>query len=416
MFGLCDCNNFYASCEKLFKPALANRPVIVLSNNDGCVVARSREAKQLGIKMGVPAFQIQNEIRKHRIEVFSSNYALYGDMSARVMSTIRDMVPALEVYSIDECFVDLSGCGRFDLTEFGKDIKSRVAQYTGIAICVGIAPTKTLAKLANFAAKKWSATGGVVDLSDSVRQRKLLSLIPVDEIWGIGRQLTKRLNDIGIKSGLDFADTPAKLLRQQFSVVLERTHREINGESCIELEDAPPTKKQIVCSRAFGERVTIKRDMNLALAEHVSRACKKLRQEKQKARVISIFITTGHFSNDPVKYSQNRSAELTYPSDDTRDFLHLASLLLDAIWLDGPRYAKCGVMLMDFYDQSVVQGDLFAAAPVSNQLMSLVDRINSTGSGQISFASAIGSSSHAMRRERLSPAYTTKLSELPIAK
>lgn len=416
MFGLCDCNNFYASCEKLFKPALANRPVIVLSNNDGCVVARSREAKQLGIKMGVPVFQIQNEIRKHRIEVFSSNYALYGDMSARVMSTIRDMVPALEVYSIDECFIDLSGCERFDLTEFGREIKSRVAQYTGIAICVGIAPTKTLAKLANFAAKKWVATGGVVDLSDPVRQRKLLSLIPVDEIWGIGRQLTKRLNDMGIKSGLDFADAPSKLIRQQFSVVLERTHREINGESCIELEDAPPTKKQIVCSRAFGQRVTKKDDMRQALAEHVSRACKKLRQEKQKARIVSIFLTTGHFSNDPVKYSQSRSAELTYASDDTRDFLHLASLLLDAIWLDGPRYAKCGVMLMDFYDQSVAQGDLFTPAPVSNELMSLVDRINTSGNGQINFASAIGSSPHAMRRDRLSPAYTTKLSDLPIAK
>lgn len=240
-FALVDCNNFYASCEKLFRPDLADRAVVVLSNNDGCVVARSKEAKALGIKMGVPVFQIRELINKHKVVAFSSNYALYADMSARVMRTLEDMVPAVEVYSIDEAFVDLSGMANsINLTDFGQLIRQRIQQWIGITVCVGIAPTKTLAKLANHGAKSWPKTGGVVDLTSKERQRKLMALLPVNEVWGIGGRLTKRLDDIGIHTVLQLADAPTKLIRQQFSVVVERTVMELNGESCIELEDIPP--------------------------------------------------------------------------------------------------------------------------------------------------------------------------------
>ncbi|MBT4928355.1 MAG: Y-family DNA polymerase, partial [Cellvibrionales bacterium] len=240
IFALVDCNNFYASCEKLFRPDLANTPVVVLSNNDGCVVARSKEAKALGIKMGIPIFKIQPQIRQHGIKVFSSNYSLYADMSDRVMRTLEDMAPRVEIYSIDEAFLDLTGIqSAISLIDFGQQVKHTIDRWIGITVCVGIAPTKTLSKLANHAAKKYSATRGVVDLTDRNRQRKLLALTPVEDIWGVGRRLSARLQAMDIHTALDLADTSAKSIRQHFSVVLERTVRELNGESCMDLEQVP---------------------------------------------------------------------------------------------------------------------------------------------------------------------------------
>ena len=256
IFALVDCNNFYASCESLFQPKLRNRPIVVLSNNDGCVVARSKEAKQLGIKMGVPVHQIKDMIRQHRIAVFSSNYALYGDMSQRVMSILEQMAPQVEVYSIDEAFLSLTGIESYQsLNDFGVAVRERVQQWTGITVCVGIAPTKTLAKLANHAAKAYPATGGVVDLSQRERQERLLSITPIDEVWGVGRRLSVRLRELGIESALGLAEYDLKSLRQRFSVVLERTARELRGESCLALEDVTEPKQQIVCSRSFSKRV-----------------------------------------------------------------------------------------------------------------------------------------------------------------
>lgn len=430
VFALVDCNNFYASCEKLFRPDLASKPVVVLSNNDGCVIARSREAKALGIKMGVPYFQVRQLVEKHGIVVFSSNYALYADISSRVMSTLEQLAPAVEVYSIDEAFLDLSGVEQaIELTELGLNIRQTVQDWIGMTVCVGIAPSKTLAKLANHAAKKWHKTGGVVDLSSKVRQRKLMGILPVSEVWGIGAKLTKRLNELGIQTALQLADASPKMLRRQFSVVIERTVAELNGESCLALEDVVPNKKEIVSSRAFSERITELGSMQQAVSEYVHRAAEKLRSQKSKAKQLTVFIRTSPFSDhrqDPF-YSNSATGVLICPTDDTRDFLHLATELLNKIWKDGYRYAKAGIMLADFYDDGIEQLDLFtnSATGLVNEsetcyrqksaLMRVVDEINQNGKAKVFFAVKGMNQDWAMKRQLLSPAYTTKWCEIPKA-
>ena len=420
VFALVDCNNFYASCEKLFRPDLKDTPVVVLSNNDGCVVARSREAKLLGIKMGVPVFQIKAEMQRHGILAFSSNYALYADLSSRVMRTLEEMAPRVEVYSIDEAFLDLTGIeSAISLVEFGQQVRERIGHWIGITVCVGIAPTKTLAKLANHAAKKYPATQGVVDLTNPDRQRRLLALVPVDDVWGVGKRLSKRLNALGITTALDLANASPRAIRDQFSVVLERTVRELNGESCIELEEIPPIKKQIVCSRSFGEKVTHFELLREAICEYATRATEKLRKEQQQAKVLTVFIRTSPFKDNEPQYSNSASGELLIPSCDTRDFIELASHLLKRIWKDGFRYAKAGVMLSDFYDPGMFQPGLFddvSTRSNSQQLMSVLDTINQSGAGKVFFAGQGTKKDWSMKREHLSPAYTTRWDQLPRVK
>ncbi|MBI6487333.1 translesion error-prone DNA polymerase V subunit UmuC [Vibrio parahaemolyticus] len=420
VFALVDCNNFYASCEKLFRPDLKDTPVVVLSNNDGCVVARSREAKLLGIKMGVPVFQIKSEMQRHGILAFSSNYALYADLSSRVMRTLEEMAPRVEVYSIDEAFLDLTGIeSAISLVEFGQQVRERIGHWIGITVCVGIAPTKTLAKLANHAAKKYPATQGVVDLTNPDRQRRLLALVPVDDVWGVGRRLSKRLNALGITTALDLANASPRAIRDQFSVVLERTVRELNGESCIELEEIPPTKKQIVCSRSFGAKVTQFELLREAVCEYATRATEKLRKEQQQAKVLTVFIRTSPFKDNEPQYSNSASGELLIPSCDTRDFIELASHLIKRIWKDGFRYAKAGVMLSDFYDSGMFQPGLFddvSTRSNSQQLMSVLDTINQSGAGKVFFAGQGTKKDWSMKREHLSPAYTTRWDQLPRVK
>ncbi|WP_269666089.1 translesion error-prone DNA polymerase V subunit UmuC [Vibrio parahaemolyticus] len=420
VFALVDCNNFYASCEKLFRPDLKDTPVVVLSNNDGCVVARSREAKLLGIKMGVPVFQIKSEMQRHGILAFSSNYALYADLSSRVMRTLEEMAPRVEVYSIDEAFLDLTGTeSAISLVEFGQQVRERIGHWIGITVCVGIAPTKTLAKLANHAAKKYPATQGVVDLTNPDRQRRLLALVPVDDVWGVGRRLSKRLNALGITTALDLANASPRAIRDQFSVVLERTVRELNGESCIELEEIPPTKKQIVCSRSFGVKVTHFELLREAVCEYATRATEKLRKEQQQAKVLTVFIRTSPFKDNEPQYSNSASGELLIPSCDTRDFIELANHLLKRIWKDGFRYAKAGVMLSDFYDPGMFQPGLFddvSTRSNSQQLMSVLDTINQSGAGKVFFAGQGTKKDWSMKREHLSPAYTTRWDQLPRVK
>ncbi|EPG0798768.1 translesion error-prone DNA polymerase V subunit UmuC [Vibrio cholerae] len=420
VFALVDCNNFYASCEKLFRPDLKDTPVVVLSNNDGCVVARSREAKSLGIKMGVPAFQIKAEMQRHGILAFSSNYALYADLSSRVMRTLEEMAPRVEVYSIDEAFLDLTGIeSAISLVEFGQQVRERIGHWIGITVCVGIAPTKTLAKLANHAAKKYPATQGVVDLTNPDRQRRLLALVAVDDVWGVGRRLSKRLNALGITTALDLANASPRAIRDQFSVVLERTVRELNGESCIELEEIPPTKKQIVCSRSFGVKVTQFELLREAVCEYATRATEKLRKEQQQAKVLTVFIRTSPFKDNEPQYSNSASGELLIPSSDTRDFIELASHLLKRIWKDGFRYAKAGVMLSDFYEPGMFQPGLFddvSTRSNSQQLMSVLDTINQSGAGKVFFAGQGTKKDWSMKREHLSPAYTTRWDQLPRVK
>lgn len=427
IFALVDCNNFYASCEKLFRPDLAHTPVVVLSNNDGCVVARSKEAKKLGIKMGVPVFQVRELMRQHGVLAFSSNYALYADISQRVMSTLEALAPRVELYSIDEAFLDLSGMQQLQsLTEFGLAIRQRIQKWQGITVCVGIAPSKTLAKLANHAAKTWQQTAGVVDLTCKVRQRKLLALMPVSEVWGIGGKLTKRLQQLGIDTALQLADANPNYIRQHFSVVVERTVRELNGESCMALEDIAATKKQIISSRSFGERITAKQHMAEAISEYISRACNKLRHEQQHAKHLTVFLRTSPFSDKDAPYSASKSIELDTPSSDTRLFLAKAMQLLDALWVNGYRYAKAGVMLADFYDPGVYQPGLFDQS-VNNEslreqtasdqrLMQLMDKLNAKHSKTIWFASQGAKQEWGMKRDMLSPAYTTNWQQLPIVR
>lgn len=419
LFALVDCNNFYCSAERVLRPDLESKPIIVLSNNDGCAVARSAEAKALGIKMGTPYFQLKDLIRQHDIQVFSSNYTLYADISSRVMRTLESLAPGLEIYSIDEAFLDLTGMSNtHNLFDFGQRVRHKVGKEVGIPVCVGIAPTKTLAKLANYAAKKYPATEGVVDLSCANRQRKLLSLVPVSEVWGIGKKISARLNAMGVHTALDFADSEPSLIRKEFSVVLERTLRELNGTSCIDLEDAPPTKQQIVCSRSFGRRLKRREDVQEALSGFVARACEKLRGERQVCRAMTVFMQTSPFDKAK-RYSKSASGQLISPSSDTRAFLKLARDLSDKIWLDGPEYAKAGVMLFDFSSPENVQHTLFD--PPENvdrneALMKAIDSINARHKKALQFASQSGTSEWLMKREFLSPSYTTNWNQLPLVK
>lgn len=420
MFALVDVNSFYASCETVFRPDLRGKPVVVLSNNDGCVIARSAEAKALQIPMGVPYFKLKNDFRRHNVQVFSSNYALYADMSNRVMTILEDMAPAVEIYSIDEAFMCLDGIQRLtSLDDLGRKVRARIKQETHLTVGVGIAQTKTLAKLANHAAKKWSKTGGVLDLSNIDRQKKLLSLVPVEDVWGVGRRISKKLNAMGITTAKDLADQSTYIIRKHFNVVLERTVRELRGEPCLELEEFSPTKQQIVCSRSFGSRITEYMDMRQAVCAFAERAAEKLRKERQYCKQIAVFVRTSPHAEGEVFYGNQANGKLLTPSNDTRDIIRVAMDALDQIWLDGHRYMKAGVMLGDFFSQGVSQLNLFdeyRPQPNSEALMRVVDGLNQSGKANLFFAGQGIEKSWAMKREMLSPAYTTRFADLPVVK
>ncbi|WP_213354520.1 Y-family DNA polymerase [Citrobacter freundii] len=418
MFALVDVNSFYASCETAFRPDLKGRPVVVLSNNDGCVIARNAEAKRAGVKMGDPYFKQKDLFRRYGVVCFSSNYELYADMSSRVMSTLEAMSPRCEIYSIDEAFCDLTGVRNCRvLQEFGQELKDAVYQNTGLAVGVGIAQTKTLAKLANHAAKKWQRqTGGVVDLSNLDRQRKLMAALPVDEVWGVGRRISKKLEAMGIKTVLELADTDIRFIRKHFNVVLERTVRELRGEPCLELEEFAPVKQEIVCSRSFGERITDYDAMRQAICSYASRAAEKLRGEHQYCRFISTFVKTSPFALNEPYYGNSASVKLLTPTQDSRDIIAAATRSLDAIWKDGHRYQKAGVMLGDFFSQGIAQLNLFddnAPRRGSEKLMEVLDHLNAKeGKGALYFAGQGIQQQWAMKREMLSPRYTTRYEDL----
>lgn len=418
MFALVDVNSFYASCETAFRPDLKGRPVVVLSNNDGCVIARNAEAKRAGVKMGDPYFKQKDLFHRYGVVCFSSNYELYADMSSRVMSTLEAMSPRCEIYSIDEAFCDLTGVRNCRvLQEFGQELKDAVYQNTGLAVGVGIAQTKTLAKLANHAAKKWQRqTGGVVDLSNQDRQRKLMAALPVDEVWGVGCRISKKLEAMGIKTVLELADTDIRFIRKHFNVVLERTVRELRGEPCLELEEFAPVKQEIVCSRSFGERIIDYDAMRQAICSYASRAAEKLRGEHQYCRFISAFIKTSPFALNEPYYGNSASIKLLTPTQDSRDIIAAATRCLDKIWKDGHRYQKAGVMLGDFFSQGVAQLNLFddnAPRPGSEKLMEVLDHLNAKdGRGTLYFAGQGVQPQWAMKRDMLSPRYTTRYSDL----
>lgn len=418
MFALVDVNSFYASCEAVFRPDLHGKPIVVLSNNDGCVIARSAEAKKLGVTMGAPYFKQRRLFEQRGVHVFSSNYSLYGDMSQRVMLLLEAMVPRVEVYSIDEAFMDLRGVSHcHNLEAFGHEVREQIKRGTHLAVGIGIAPTKTLAKLANHAAKQWPQTTGVVDLSNKLRQRKLMALIPVEEVWGVGRQISKSLRTQGIDTALKLAEMDLAYVRRNYTVVLERTVRELRGESCLNIEDAVSAKQQIVCSRSFGERITEYQDLKEAICSYAERAAEKLRGERQFCKHVSTFIKTSPFAAHELHYNNLASARLEIPTNDTRDIIKHALICLDHIWKPDKRYQKGGVMLGDFYDHGISQLNLFDECnpkPNSEALMKVLDEINNKGRGKIWFAGQGIKRDWQMKRNMLSPAYTTRFSELPI--
>lgn len=420
MFALVDVNSFYTSCETLFRPDLQGKPVVVVSNNDGCIISRSTEAKSLGIKMGDPFFKIKNNTYSSRIHVFSSNYALYSDLSERVMQTLTAISPSIEIYSIDEAFVNLSGViNCIPLSDFGHEMKNKVFKNTGLTVGVGIAQTKTLAKLANHAAKKWRGTGGVVDLSNIDRQRRLMALTSVEDVWGVGRRISKKLNSMGINTALDLAESSLWIIRKHFNVVLERSVRELRGEQCLELEEFSPTKQQIICSRSFGHRITQYSDMHQAICAYAERAAEKLRGERQFCRFVSIFLRTSPHADNEIYYGNQASVKLLIPSNDTRDIINAATNALRRVWIDGHRYMKAGVMLADFFSNGVAQLNLFddnSQRRNSAALMGAIDKLNKSGKGKVWFAGQGFEKSWTMKREMLSPAYTTRYSDLPVAR
>jgi DNA polymerase V len=416
LIALVDCNNFYVSCERVFRPDLVDRPVAVLSNNDGCIVSRSQEVKDLGIRMGVPVYQIQQLVNKHNIQLFSSNYALYADMSARVMSILEEFAPAVEVYSIDEAFLDLTGV--WGPVDYGQRIKATVLRSTGIPVCVGMGPTKTLAKLANYAAKKWKQTGGVLDLSDPQRRERLMRIVPASEVWGIGPRIADRLSQLGVHTVWDLTTQPVDRIQAQFNVTVARTVLELNGIPCLELEEIAPDKQQIVCSRSFSRRLTEYRELSEALAEFCSRAAEKLRSQQSVAGHLSIFIRTNPFNPQEPQYQRSAGVRLASATQDTRVIVGEANRLLKEIFRAGYRYQKCDVQLGQIQPASMRgQLDLFDLSTTIRQvdspvLMQTVDRINRRFPKGIAVAATGFDKAWQSKAERISRRYTTDWREL----
>ncbi|MEE4220314.1 Y-family DNA polymerase [Pseudomonas viridiflava] len=414
VFALIDCNCFYASCERVFRPDLEKTPIVVLSNNDGCVIARSYDAKPF-VKMGAPYFQIKDVLKRNGIKVFSSNYALYGDMSERVMSIIESMVPASEVYSIDEAFADLTGVPG-DLTAFGRHIRATILKCTGIPVGVGIGPTKTLSKLANYTAKRLlSHTGGVVDICDLHNRNWVLRNTAVSEVWGVGRKMKVHLETMNIRTAMDLARADARTLRDRFSVVIEKTARELAGISCLELGEAAPPKQEICCSRMFGKRLTTIEPIKEAVATYTQRAAEKLRSQNSLCKKIRISIRTGMFNPDEAKYANGALIELPYPTNDVRLMTKAATEAVNRLFRPGFKYSKAEVLLLDLRQPGEFTDDLFAACqPVAaEKVMEVLDEINSRwGRGTLRAGSVPADPQWAMRRDLMSQSYTTKLDQL----
>ncbi|MDD5493561.1 MAG: Y-family DNA polymerase [Dehalococcoidia bacterium] len=418
LIALVDCNSFYVSCECVFRPDLWEKPVGVLSNNDGCFVARNKALKSLGVKMGVPLFQVADLVKKHDVQLFSSNYPLYADMSSRVMSLLETFSPRTEIYSIDEAFLDVTGICQPDSIGYGLSIKHSIQKNTGIPVCVGLGPTKTLAKLANFAAKKWPQTGGVLDLSDPVRRDKLMRLVPAGEVWGIGSRTAAKLNQIGINTVWDLAIQPVEPIQKQFNIVVARTLMELNGIPCLKLEEIAPDKQQIVCSRSFSRRLTEFSEVSEALAEYCSRAAEKLRYQHSVTGCITIFIRTSPFNPKEPQYQRAASIKLASATQDTRAIIATASRMLKEIFKAGYGYQKCGVQLSHIQPESSPgQLELFEFAdtglPAENRpLMKAVDQINRRFPKAISVAATGFDKTWKAKAERISPRYTTDWREL----
>ena len=431
MFALVDGNNFYVSCERVFRPGLLGRPVIVLSNNDGCAIARSNEAKALGITMGAPWFQIRQMLPDAGVIALSANFTLYGDMSSRMAAIAAGLGPEQEIYSIDESFVGMTGV-RGDLVARGHAVRERILQWIGIPVGIGIGTTKTLAKLANHVAKSADRKPGsypahlarVCDLAalPADELAAVLGATKVGDIWGIGRRLSAQLETNGMSSALDVARMDPATARRRWSVVVERTVRELQGQSCIALEDVPPPKKEIACTRSFGRAITALPDLIEAVSEFASRAAEKLRKQEGRAGQVLTFIHTSPFRRDDKQYSRSITVPLRRPTADSGAITATAVRGLQAIFKPGFNYAKAGVMLLDLQAGDVEQGELDLGEPGADrtQLMGTIDALNNRyGRSTVALASAgLAGSRRAwvMRQELKTPDYTTRWADLPTAR
>ncbi|OIR15350.1 DNA polymerase IV [mine drainage metagenome] len=417
--ALVDCNNFYVSCERVFQPKLEGKPVVVLSNNDGCVVSRSQEAKDLGLKMAVPWYQMKDIAKRHGIVALSSNYSLYADLSNRVMSLLSCFSPGQEVYSIDESFLELTGIPT-EHTAYGQQIRETVRQCIGIPVCVGIAPSKTLAKLANHVSKNTPRFGSVCDFNSmsATELDTLLASIAVGEVWGVGRHTVPKLQEIGIHSVLDLKRAPAKRLGARFSIVFERIVEELNGSACLKLDDIAPAKQQVTCSRSFGMPTSSLPDLEEAVISYATRAGEKLRQQRSMAGGIHVYIRTNpHKGSDP-QYQPGILIPLVEPTDDTRLFCRAALHGLRQIYRSGYAYQKAGVTLTQIIPAAARPNTLFddvTARQKSHALMSAMDRINNRmGSGTLKLLGEGMHQSWAMRGGNRSKRYTTEWDELAV--
>jgi DNA polymerase V len=414
--ALVDCNNFYVSCERIFRPDLNKVPVVVLSNNDGCVVSRSNEAKALGVRMGQPWFECKALAEQHGILALSSNYALYADMSNRVMQILCDYAPRSEVYSIDECFVDLTGMPR--LREVSYAMRERVGRWTGMPVCVGIGPTKTLSKLANHVAKKHPRSKGVFNYNalTEAQKTKLLTQLPVSEVWGVGRKLTQRLAAHGIATVQDLRVAHTPTLRAEFGVVIEKTQRELQEVACIDFQQEVPDKQQIISSRSFGNAVTELPVLKDALSLFVGNACAKLRKQNSQAALIQVFLQTNRFRKDQPQYMPCLAVPLPRPTHDTLEVNRWADVLCERMYKPDYAYKKAGIVLSEISPVTHQQADWIEPDMLSNdKLMQVLDGLNQRyGRGAVTVSTQGAYKEWQMRQERKSPNYTTCWEDVPV--
>ena len=424
LFALVDVNNFYVSCERVFQPKLEGLPMVVLSNNDGCAVARSAEVKALGIKTGTPWFQMEEIAKKHGIQAYSSNYTLYGDMSNRVVQVLRTFTPNLEVYSIDESFLRIETLLKSysSPSDLGQTIKEKIKATTGLPVCVGMGESKTLAKLANYLAKKHPQFSGVCDISTMPKEElyQWMAETPVGEVWGVGRQIAKRLQAIKIQTVFDLLQASPQLIRQQFGVVMERLCYELRGVSCLQLEEVAPAKQQIVSSRSFGQLVTSLTALTESVATHTARGAEKLRSQHSVTGALTIFIQTNPFKQNEPQHHQSISVPLSDPTDNTLTLTTAAIAGLKQIYQSGFRYKKAGVIFSLLADKPTVQQSLFDDIEVKGKsagLMKALDSINSRFGNAVIRSAATGTTqAWQMRSDKRSPNYTTRWDELPVAR
>ena len=414
MFALIDCNNFYASCERVFRPDLNGKPVVVLSNNDGCVIARSNEAKAVGIPMGAPAFEFDKLFKQHQVHVFSANFPLYGDMSNRVMTVLSEFSPDMEIYSIDECFLRLNGFELFNLQEHGQNMRLKVVKWTGIPISVGIAPTKALAKVANRITKKYpERTQGVYIIDSDQKREKALKWLKVEDVWGIGRKHAKRLQDIGVLTAFDFIKLSDDWVKRNMSVVGLRLKHDLQGIPTLDLEDAQP-KKNIATTRTFETNYTRFEDLAERITAFTASCAEKLRRQKSCCNSLMVFVQTNRFSKNHPQYCRNIVIKLPFATNSTIELTKFSLLALKQIFKQGYHYKKAGVIVQDFVPENEIQTQLFDNRNEKHiPLMKVIDRINAQfGQQKIRLASQDPKRIWKMKQEKLSPRYTTDLKDI----